>query len=132
MANNKEKELLGLGKDATDEQVQERIMQLLVLEKTIKERFKLSEDADLETMQKVIQHYEPSEPTAEDTPDEKLIATAESYFKDNPFADVCYLNRKTGDLFAQLHQAERLGVLADDLCKAQQREGKILITKPNL
>ena len=56
----------------------------------------------------------------------------QNYFKDNPFADVCYLNRKTGDLFAQLHQAERLGVLADDLCKAQQREGKILITKPNL
>lgn len=120
MANNKEKELVGLPKEATDEQFLTRLSNLLEVEKNAKIFAGLPEDTGFEEL---LQKLKP--PKTENVADEKLQIIAESYFKDNPFAKECYINNQTGDLYAMPHQFVLLGASEDVILVATKKADKI-------
>lgn len=120
MANNKEKELVGLPKEATDEQFLTRISTLLDIEKKAKIYIGLPEDTGVEELMEKLTPQK-----VENVADEKLQVIAESYFKDNPFAKECYINNQTGDLYAMPHQFVLLGASEDVILVATKKENKI-------
>lgn len=126
MASTKEKELIGLPKDATDEQFQARVSALLELEKAVKKYTGSAEDTGITEL---IAALEP-EPKPQNIADEKLQATAESYFKDNAFAKKCWINKTTGDLFATEHQLVSFGVLAENTVLAEKTKDNKISIRP--